>query len=134
MTVYLLHFDRPLPTARLPVRHYMGYVSERLLFRLQVHAAGNGKAARIMVACKSYGIGWQLARTWPGATRTIERHLKRRKQFPEMCPLCTPNNRQALDLSHLGWRRLRLRRPALRFRIQSDASALAWDLRAAAPP
>jgi predicted GIY-YIG superfamily endonuclease len=79
-TVYLLHFDRPYRHAR----HYTGWTSD-LDHRLAEHAAGRG--ARLLAVIHAAGIGWQLARTWPG-TRTAERALKRQGGASRRCPLC----------------------------------------------
>ena len=69
--VYLLHFDRPYQHAA----HYLGY-SPRIAERLDLHAAGRG--ARLTQVVRDAGIGWQLARVWPKATRRDERRLKNR--------------------------------------------------------
>lgn len=79
--VYLLHFDKPLAHAR----HYMGY-AEDLERRLKRHARGEG-ARRTQVLVEQ-GIGWRLARVWPG-DRKLERRLKNRKSAPKLCPLCS---------------------------------------------
>lgn len=59
-TVYLLHFDRPYRHAR----HYVGWTSN-LDGRLAEHTAGHG--ARLLAVVHAAGIGWHLARTWPGS-------------------------------------------------------------------
>jgi predicted GIY-YIG superfamily endonuclease len=87
-TVYLLHFDRPYGHAA----HYTGWAID-LDARLAAHTAGRG--ARLLAVIREAGIGWQLARTWPG-TRTRERALKRQGGASRRCPLCgihprTPN-------------------------------------------
>ena len=79
--IYLLHFDRPYRHAA----HYLGY-SPNIPARLREHAAGTG--ARLTQVVKDAGIGWQLARTWPGATRRDERRLKRRGSGRRQCPMC----------------------------------------------
>jgi len=78
--VYLLHLDRPYKHAR----HYMGWAHD-LDARLARHRSGNG--ARLIAVAAQAGIGWQLARTWPG-DRTLERRLKKRKNAPRLCPVC----------------------------------------------
>lgn len=78
--VYLLHFDRPYRHAG----HYMGWTSN-LAQRLAEHAAGQG--ARLTAVVKAAGIGWTLARTWPG-TRATERALKRQGGHRRRCPEC----------------------------------------------
>jgi predicted GIY-YIG superfamily endonuclease len=80
MTVYLIHFDRPLKHAR----HYLGY-AEDLGARLERHRVGNG--ARLMEVIAAAGITWRLARTWEG-DRKFERWLKRKKGAAWFCPVC----------------------------------------------
>ncbi len=79
-TVYLLHFDRPYVHAG----HYTGWTTD-LPSRLADHAAGRG--ARLLAVIAAAGIGWQLARTWPG-TRSLERALKRQGGASRRCPIC----------------------------------------------
>jgi predicted GIY-YIG superfamily endonuclease len=79
-TVYLLHFDRPYGHAA----HYTGWAAD-LDTRLAEHAAGRG--ARLLTVIRDAGIGWTLARTWPG-TRHTERALKRQGGASRRCPLC----------------------------------------------
>jgi predicted GIY-YIG superfamily endonuclease len=83
-TIYLLHFDRPVPRGS-PSRHYIGYTTD-LDARLADHAAGCG--ARLLRLCRDEGISWQCVRTWPLATRRQERALKDRCQHARLCPLC----------------------------------------------
>lgn len=83
-TVYLIHFDEPYKHAR----HYLGWASPgrgRLERRLEQHRKGTG--ARLMQVIFDAGIGWQLARTWPGG-RDLERRLKQRHKIRTACPLC----------------------------------------------
>jgi predicted GIY-YIG superfamily endonuclease len=79
-TVYLLHFDRPYRHAA----HYTGFATN-LAARLAAHATGHG--ARLLAVIHAAGIGWTLARTWPG-TRSDERALKRQGGASRRCPLC----------------------------------------------
>ena len=83
-TVYLLHFDRPFGTGRQKAKHYTGYADD-LDARLARHATGNG--ARLLAVVHEAGIGWTLARTWPGG-RARERQLKRQGGASRRCPLC----------------------------------------------
>lgn len=81
-TIYLLHFDEPYVHAH----HYLGWTAgDDVTHRLAEHAAGRG--ARLLAVVASAGIGWRLARTWPG-TRARERQLKRQRGFSRLCPLC----------------------------------------------
>jgi predicted GIY-YIG superfamily endonuclease len=79
-TVYLLHFDRPYRHAA----HYTGWTTN-LADRLDDHATGHG--ARLLAVITQAGIGFTLARTWPGS-RTRERALKRQGGAARRCPLC----------------------------------------------
>jgi predicted GIY-YIG superfamily endonuclease len=89
-TVYLLHFERRYRHAG----HYCGWTTD-LPARLHEHAAGRG--ARLLAVITDAGIGWQLARTWPG-TRARERQIKRQGGLSRCCPVCgiaprtNPNN------------------------------------------
>ncbi len=85
MTVYLLHFDRPYRHAR----HYLGYAAD-LDERIARHRQGDG--ARLVQVAAGAGIGFVVARTWPG-DRALERRLKRRKASPRLCPVCRPRTR-----------------------------------------
>ena len=94
--VYLLHFDRPYgpgggANGRGTARHYTG-VTDDLAARLAEHAAGRG--ARLTAVVRAAGIGWQLARTWPGG-RARERQLKRQGGASRHCPLCGVRPRTA---------------------------------------
>ena len=111
--VYLLHFDRPIGDTSNPrgfAAHYTGWTLD-LPARLQDHAAGRG--ARLMEVVGEAGIGWQLARVWPG-TRTRERSLKGSGGAARRCPVC--------QLTHLG---LGPARPAdlLAFEVGARAAA-----------
>jgi len=79
-TVYLLHFDRPYQHAR----HYLGW-ARNVKRRLAEHEAGHG--ARLLAVVRAAGIGWQLARMWPGS-RARERQIKRQGGHARKCPLC----------------------------------------------
>ena len=85
--IYLLHFDRPIGDLANPrgfAGHYTGWTLN-LPGRLVEHAAGRG--ARLMQVVGEAGIGWQLARIWPG-TRARERSLKRSGGAARRCPVC----------------------------------------------
>jgi predicted GIY-YIG superfamily endonuclease len=78
--VYLIHFDRAYQHAR----HYIGCTKD-LAARLAAHARGQG--ARLLAVVRAAGIGWRLARTWPGG-RDRERQIKRQGGASRHCPLC----------------------------------------------
>lgn len=87
-TAYLLHFDKVIGNEDNPrgmARHYIGWADD-LAARLADHRAGRG--ARLLAACVGEGIGWDVARTWVGVTRSTERSLKNRKQAWSLCPVC----------------------------------------------
>ena len=86
-TVYLICFNRPYRHAR----HYTGY-SEHLDKRLTDHLCGQG--ARLMEIVTEAGIEWKVTRTWKG-DRSLERHIKNRKDAPRICPRCA--GKQALN-------------------------------------
>lgn len=79
--VYLAHFD----TRYRHAGHYIGW-AEDIEARAAKHARGNG--GRLMAVIKAAGIGFVIARTWPGESRTFERRLKNRKNAPRECPIC----------------------------------------------
>lgn len=91
--VYLLHFDRSyVPYDGAPpgatARHYTGFAQggpQNLRRRLSQH--GTARGAKIMRAVAAAGIGWELARTWPG-DRARERQLKTQGSAARRCPLC----------------------------------------------
>lgn len=60
MSVYLIHFTRPLHHAR----HYLGS-SKNAYRRFDQHCLGRG-GAKIVDAALAVGIGLRLARVWPG--------------------------------------------------------------------
>jgi hypothetical protein len=85
-TVYLLHFDRPYgpgggTNGRGTARHW----ATDLDARLAEHRAGRG--TRLLAVVHAAGIGWALARTWPG-TRTLELQIKRQGGASRCCPMC----------------------------------------------
>ena len=92
--VYLLHFNEPLHHAR----HYIGYCQsyEGLETRFAHHANGNGSKLLRAVHGK-----WQLARLWQGS-RDDERRLKKRKEAPALCPLCTTVPRPVRGLTPIA--------------------------------
>jgi predicted GIY-YIG superfamily endonuclease len=91
-TVYLLHFDRPI-SPKHTAQHYIGWTSY-LPGRALAHLQGRG--ARLTQVARERGIGFVIARTWPG-DRYFERYLKNRKNAPKLCPICNTHH----DLDHL---------------------------------
>jgi predicted GIY-YIG superfamily endonuclease len=94
-TVYLLHLDRPYGHAR----HYCGWTTD-LDARLAAHTAGTG--ARLLAVAADAGIGWRLARTWPGVDRRRERQLKNQGGAARRCPLCGITPRPAPPTAAAG--------------------------------
>lgn len=86
--VYLLHFDRPFSHAR----HYTGW-GACIASRVAQHRRGDG--ATLMRHVVAAGIGFEVARIWPGADRGKERRLKRSGGASRYCPLCRPGLRVA---------------------------------------
>jgi hypothetical protein len=87
-TVYLLHFLQPIGNPANPhamAQHYLG--TDLSGQRISVQTVGGHGAARIVAHVQREGIGFVVARTWPGS-RTLERQLKRRKNAPKLCPVC----------------------------------------------
>ena len=86
MYIYLLHFDEAIGSdkARGKAQHYIGS-AYNLSSRMQQHMTGRG--ARLTQVLKERGIGFTIARIWPG-DRRFERKLKNRKQAPRLCPIC----------------------------------------------
>jgi hypothetical protein len=54
--------------------------------RLPEHRRGRG--ARLLEVITQAGIGFRLARTWPGVTRARERQLKNQGGASRYCPIC----------------------------------------------
>lgn len=94
MTVYLLHFQRPISQAHT-AQHYLGYTDD-LQRRIEEHRAGRG--SRLCEVAKERAIPFVVVRIWPGG-RTEERQLKRRKNAPKLCPLC----HQPPAVTDLSW-------------------------------
>jgi predicted GIY-YIG superfamily endonuclease len=76
-----VHFQQPYKHAK----HYLGW-AKVLRVRIAEHQQGTG--ARLMAVIVAAGIGWEVVRTWPGATREHERRLKRQGGLSRHCPIC----------------------------------------------
>jgi predicted GIY-YIG superfamily endonuclease len=89
---YLIHFDRKLKHAQ----HYLSSAAD-IPSRISAHRDGSG--ARLIAAIQEQGIGWQIARIWPTATRELawqtEIALKNRRDAPRICPVCNPGTTRA---------------------------------------
>jgi hypothetical protein len=86
--VYLVHLDQRMGSAhpRGGCRHYIGTTSVGVDRRLAVHREGRG--SRLLAAANARGIGYHVARTWPGG-REVERQLKNQRNAPRLCPACS---------------------------------------------
>lgn len=84
-TIYLFHFDAPLAHAQ----HYVGF-AKNVEARIESHRKGTG--ARLPAVFAELGIGFTVARTWPG-DRTEERRIKNQKNAPRLCPICRENKK-----------------------------------------
>lgn len=73
--VYVLKFDAPLGSDKHRAEFYVGY-ADNIGGRLHYHETGRG--ASITKAAVERGIGFQIALVIPGATRAMERQIKRR--------------------------------------------------------
>jgi predicted GIY-YIG superfamily endonuclease len=80
-TVYLLHFDQRYQHAG----HYTGWADD-LDHRLAQHQRGTG--ARLVEVITQAGIGFRVARLWPGASKSRERSLKNSGGASRYCPIC----------------------------------------------
>lgn len=86
--VYLLHFQNYIAPGRHSARHYIGFVAGDLARRIQQHSAGGCHAARICQVAAERHNPFVVARVWRGS-RADERRLKRRKEGPAFCPICS---------------------------------------------
>lgn len=120
--VYLLCFDDRLPGSSQP-NHYLGYTGRAsLVKRLREHSHTSNGAAIIRNGFRANGIHFTLVRTWPGASRAVERALKQHHNPRRLCPVCTPNARGLTVTDATGkvlYQRKRFQRPRTRYR--SDA-------------
>jgi hypothetical protein len=77
---------RPGTTSRQTnCRKIQQFTAAGLRNRLAAHERGEG--ARLLAVVHAAGIGWTLARTWPGS-RARERQIKRQGGASRCCPLC----------------------------------------------
>jgi len=81
--VYLLHFEQRYEHAG----HYTGHADD-FGIRVGEQASGDSRAARLMQVIAQAGIGFRLARVWPGASKGYERSLKNSGGASRYCPIC----------------------------------------------
>ena len=81
-SLYLLHFTVKVADH---ARHYLGFANS-IPERLERHRAGQGSP--LIRALLERGGDFDLVRTWPDGSRTLERQLKRCKQLARLCPTC----------------------------------------------
>ncbi len=81
--MYLLHFDQRYEHAG----HYTGHADD-LDQRLAEQFGGGSHAARLIQVITQAGIGFRLARVWPGASKARERQLKNSGGASRYCPIC----------------------------------------------
>jgi predicted GIY-YIG superfamily endonuclease len=87
LTVYLLHFERPVYGTS---RHYIGFTTN-LEQRLAMHRSGHG--ARITSIAAKKGIAWELAYVWEDGDKELERYLKKGGRGRKYCAICSPQAR-----------------------------------------
>ena len=83
LTVPVVAWSQPAPAAALGVPAVLT-VPEG--FGVSVFASGL-TGARLMEVMTEAGIPWSCVRTWEGG-RQQERRLKRRRNAPQLCPVC----------------------------------------------
>jgi hypothetical protein len=81
--VYLLHFEQRYEHAG----HYTGHADD-FGIRVTEQASGDSRAARLLQVIAQAGIGFRLARVWPGASKGYERSLKNSGGASRYCPIC----------------------------------------------
>lgn len=86
--VYLLHFSEPIAPGRHTCQHYLGS-ADNVDERFKLHLTGKG--ARLCQVALERGIDFEVVKVWEaesGKARQLERQLKRRKEGPNLCPIC----------------------------------------------
>jgi hypothetical protein len=81
--VYLLHFEQRYEHAG----HYTGHADD-FNNRVTEQASGDSRAARLLQVITQAGIGFRVARLWPGASKGYERSLKNSGGASRYCPIC----------------------------------------------
>lgn len=93
MTVYLIHFEKPIAPGKHTTQHYLGYAAD-LAARIQQHQSGGSHAARLIQVARERSVDWRVVRTWPDGDRALERRLKGQKNSPRLCPICAGEGKQ----------------------------------------
>jgi predicted GIY-YIG superfamily endonuclease len=94
--IYLIHFSAALGRSR----HYVGYCREgRLDDRIREHRTGRGAA--LIREVNAAGIAWEVVRTWEEGDRATERHIKKHKNGPKFCPVCSRKPRELATTSRV---------------------------------
>lgn len=83
MSVYILHFDRPVGHAQ----HYTGF-STQIIRRIRHHRCGTG--ARLTQVARERGIGFKIGKLWRGPQygRSFERKIKTIAHPKRFCSIC----------------------------------------------
>jgi hypothetical protein len=68
--------------------------------RIPEQASGDSRAARLLQVIRQAGIGFQVARLWPGASKAYERQLKNSGSASRYCPICQQDRVARGELRH----------------------------------
>lgn len=85
MSVYLLHFNRPI-SPNHTTQHYVGY-ADNLEARIEHHRRGTS-GVRLLQVAREREIDFVVARVWEDGDKALERRLKNNKCMPRYCPIC----------------------------------------------
>lgn len=81
--LYLLHFEPRYQHAG----HYLGFADD-VARRVREHLNSTQRSSPLVRAALGAGSVVELARTWPGGDRHLERRLKRQGGLSRHCPVC----------------------------------------------
>lgn len=82
---YLLHFAESIGGMKQRAQHYLGTTND-LPARIARHTNGTANA-RLTTVFFEIGIGFVVARTWPGG-KGEEKRLKAENNHRLLCPIC----------------------------------------------
>lgn len=91
--VYLLHFHSKISPAHT-CQHYIGYALD-VKRRINIHRTNPD--ARLLQVARDRGIGFAVVRLWEGGYN-LEKKLKKLKNAPKLCPICSQTQAQLSDL------------------------------------